>query len=94
VREDRLTRHLETLDEHVKEERGRLHEAKTQQALQALISLSLPELLGEVTGRTRKTLPANAFWSRGVMQTISTADLVISLVLALSVATILVYGRG
>ena len=47
-REDWLTRKLETLDEHVKEERRRLHEAKKQQALQALISLCLPELLGEV----------------------------------------------
>ena len=43
-----LARQLQELEEQVKAERQRLHDEKKQQALRALIQLSLPELLGEV----------------------------------------------
>jgi hypothetical protein len=47
MREDWLTRQLETLEEQLKKEQQRLHEAKKRQAMLALISLSLPGLIGE-----------------------------------------------
>ena len=43
-----LARQLQELEEQVKAERLRLHDEKKQQALRALIQMSLPELLGEV----------------------------------------------
>ena len=47
MREDWLTRQLETIEEQIKEEQRRLHEANKRQAMLALISLSLPGLIGE-----------------------------------------------
>ena len=49
MREDWLTRQLEALEEHVKAERRRRKDEIQQQALRALIALSLPELLGEIS---------------------------------------------
>ena len=49
MREEWLTRQLEALEEHVKAERRRREEENRRQALRALIALSLPELLGEVS---------------------------------------------
>jgi hypothetical protein len=43
-----LARQLQELEAQVKVERQRLHDERRQQALSALIQLSLPELLGEV----------------------------------------------
>jgi hypothetical protein len=46
-----LTYQLEALEARVNEERQRLHEDKQQQARHALIMLSLPELLGELSDK-------------------------------------------
>jgi hypothetical protein len=43
-----LARQLQELEEQVKAERHRLNDERKQQALCAVIQLSLPELLGEV----------------------------------------------
>ncbi len=45
--DDWLTRQIEKLEAQVREERGRLNAERVDQALKALIALSLPEL-GEV----------------------------------------------
>jgi hypothetical protein len=52
---DWLSRQLQELEEQLKAERQRLQDEKKQQALDALIQLSLPELLGEVR-QSRRSL--------------------------------------
>ena len=49
MRAEWLTQQIQLCEMHVREERQRLHEAKQRAAHQALIALSLPELLGEVS---------------------------------------------
>jgi hypothetical protein len=45
TRDEWLTRQLETLQAHVREERQRREREKRQQALMALVALNLPEMI-------------------------------------------------
>ena len=61
MREDWLTTQLETLEESVKEERQRLQEAKRHQAMMALLSVSLPELIRESSDPQTHTIKQPLF---------------------------------
>ncbi len=48
-KDDWLIHQIQLCEMHVREERQRLHEAQQRAAREALVLLSLPELLGELS---------------------------------------------
>jgi hypothetical protein len=60
MRDEWLTQQIQLCETHVREERQRLHEAKQRSAREALIVLSLPELLGEVDDDQQDEAPGPA----------------------------------
>ncbi len=58
MREDWLTHQIQLLEAQVRAKRQRLHEERQRKAQQALIALSLPELLGEISDEQDEPYPS------------------------------------